>query len=465
MTVTDASTDPFTRYLDAAPLRGRLLLTPILCTLCMVFEGMDSNVISYVGPIMQKELGFSTAVLGLIYATSVASALIGAAGVAPFSDRWGRRPLLIATSFVMVLCTLATPFLDDAWSLVFVRFIVGIAFGAAVPTTFALAADYAPRRHRSLLIMIVTAGVALGFVCAGFLSAAAIPAFGWRALMLGLAVFSALWTLVLYFVLPESPLFVVRRRPDDPTTTRMLAQLGIGLEEARAVQAQVSDGRACAPRPGPSSLIAPAFRRVTLMTLFVVCCIYSVELLISAWLPAMLMAQGLSVSAAATATAVGKLTSIAGSVGVGWFMDRHGLVRVLSGAFFGGALALALLSFAFSTPVLLIPSLMCMCFFVDGCFSGSQALTVTAFPAHMRATASGWITGLARLIGGGSGTIAGGVLLNAGFRSASIAFVMLIAMTLGGTMLIAIGRSRGRAAAGTNAITSTNYPTKLRSTI
>lgn len=455
----DGAENNLARAVDGMRLRGVFLKVPILCTLIMVFEGMDNNIISYVGPLMREELGLSATVLGLIYSATVASALIGAAGVAPLSDRWGRRPLLLATSVVMCLCTLATPLLHTAWSLVLVRFVVGIAFGAAVPSTFALAADYAPKRFRAMLVMIVTAGVALGYVGSGLLSASIIPAFGWRPLMLGLAAFSAVWTVVLYLTLPEAPQFLVTHRPNDAQTAHLLGALGLHPDAVR----EEHDAPHGSPRPhslGIVTLLSPAYRLTTLTTLYVVCSVYAVELMMSYWLPSLLMAQGLSVRSAATIAAVGKIASIAGSIGVGWLMDRRGLIRVLSATFFCAAVAFALLALAFSTPVLLLPAVICMCFFLDGSFSGSQALTVTSYPGELRATASGWITGLARLVGGGFGTFAGGLLISAGVKSTQIALLLLVLMALAGAMLLAIGNQRRRAAS-----LSPNYEAHLRSTI
>ncbi|OCC24426.1 hypothetical protein MB02_07565 [Croceicoccus estronivorus] len=441
-TMSGTTDETICQRIDSLPLRGVLLRVPIFCTLLMVFEGMDNNVISYVGPLIRDEFNLSAPVLGMIYAATVVASLIGAVGVAPLSDRLGRRPVLLLSNLVMVLCTLVTPLIDTAWGLMIVRFVVGLAFGAAVPTTFALAADFAPKKYRALLIMIVTAGVALGYVFSGFTSAAIIPHFGWRVLMFSLAAISALWAVLIYLMLPESPQFLVRNRRNEPQTVTSLGQIGLSLDDLPADAGKVGG---VAQKVSPLLLLSPTYRATTLMTLFVVCSIYAVELLMAYWLPTMLMNQGFAIGSAASIAAIGKIASIIGCIVIGWQMDRRGLVTVLSIAFFCGSLAFGLLAVGFSMPLLILPSVMCMFFFVDGAFSGSQALTVTSYPPHMRATASGWITGISRLVGGGVGTLAGGALIGAGFTMPAIAILLLAVMMVAGGMLVLLGRYRAHA--------------------
>ncbi|UAK25652.1 MFS transporter [Sphingomonas nostoxanthinifaciens] len=417
--------------LNDAPMRGLLIRVPILCALLMVMEGLDSNIISYVGPLIRDEYHLSARMLGAIYSATIFASLAGAAGIAPLSDRYGRRPLLLATSVVLSCCSLAIPFITTAPGLIALRVVVGLAFGAAVPTTFALAADFAPDRRRALIIMLVTSGVALGYVLAGFASAAVVPMFGWRVLMLGTAAASFLWTIILFFALPESPEFLHRTEPNSHRTRRLFETLGTTRPAART--------RASLGANALALLRAP-YLRTSLLVWFSVTAVYGVEFMLGFWLPTLLMGQGYSVRAAGVLTAVGKIASIFGSLIMGWLMDRSGLRPVLACGYALGALGLLGLTVALGSPIFALPVIVATCFFVDGSFSGAQALTVSSFPPDLRATASGWVTGLARVLGGGIGTLAGGALIGAGYGVGTLAAIMLIIMASGAGAIVLLQR-------------------------
>ncbi len=293
--------EAFDLHLDTLPIRGKLLLVPILCMMSMVIEGIDSNVISYVGPLIKQELALTGPALGLIYSATVIAALIGAAGVAPLSDHFGRRPVMLWATLILAVATLVTPSLTTAWELFAIRFVVGIAFGAAVPTTFALTADYSPPRRRAFLIMMVTAGVALGYVAAGYASALIIPHWGWRTLMYLAGCVSFGWGIMLYFLLPESPLFA----KGGARSRQLLESLGfVGHSPAPATGEEEPAAR---PRPYPSALFTPGLRWRTLAIWLVVSCAYAAELLVAFWFPAMLLDMHYSIAQAASITATGKI--------------------------------------------------------------------------------------------------------------------------------------------------------------
>ena len=60
------------------------------------------------------------------------------------------------------------------------RFIGGIAIGAALPNGAALIAELTPLRQRSLAIAIGMMFIAVGGLLASVLGAVILPAFGWR---------------------------------------------------------------------------------------------------------------------------------------------------------------------------------------------------------------------------------------------------------------------------------------------
>jgi MFS family permease len=85
---------------------------------------------------------------------------------------------------------------------------LGLGFGAAVPTTLSLTANYPPQRLNSMLIMTVSSGVAVGVIGAD-LAAAFIISHLRVALPDGDQLrASLLWTPLLFLLLPEFARFL-----------------------------------------------------------------------------------------------------------------------------------------------------------------------------------------------------------------------------------------------------------------
>lgn len=417
-------------YIDEAPVKGPMLLTPILCFMLMLIEGMDTYGVGYVGPSLSKEYGLSPAVLGAIHTGTVIASLIGATVVAPLADRIGRRWLLIATSLLMGSCTMLTPLAANEVILFLVRFAIGIGFGAAVPTAFSLVADYAPARHRSLIIMMTMSGVAFGMVLAGVAAAFVIPHFGWQALLYLCGSLSVLSTILLLFLLPESLQHLVRRAPEAPATLNAIQKVARARGDRIATRLYVDQA---SHDVIPVKAVVSGGRAVmTFLLWFAMSCTYALEFFISYWLPTVLLETGADMFAAGMITAAGKTGSVVGALVIGIFMDRLGQARVLVVTYVLTAVAIVFLGASSFNAMIALGMIVTTFFLLDGSFAGIQATTASAFPAEIRATGTGWISGFARLLGGGSGTFAGGLLVEAKLTPSQLSLGMAVPMLLGG---------------------------------
>lgn len=431
-------------FIDEASLGGTVLRVPALCCLLMLTEGMDTYGVGYVGPFLTKDYALPPSLLGVIYTGTVIASLLGAVGVAPLSDKVGRRPVLVLSSLLMGLCTLLTPFAANGPSLFVVRFLIGLGFGAAVPTAFALTSDYAPARHRALVTMMMSSGVALGMVLAGLLAAAVIPLFGWRSLLYLNGALSLLWTLVLAAWLPESLRFLALRDPGGTAFRKLVDTLA--AERGQAAPFLVEPVRAKEMQP-VRALFSDGRAALTLLLWFAMSATYCAEFFVSYWLPTVLMAGSTQVAGAGLILAIGKVGSILGAIAVGWTMDKSGPARVLSLGFLLTAFAIWLLGESAGIVVIAAPLVVLTCFFLDGSFAGIQAFTAASYPGAMRATGTGWVTGFARLLGGGLGTMSGGWLIEAHWTIDAIAMLLALPMLLGSLAMLLLHRRSRRTAA------------------
>lgn len=166
-------------YRDGLTGIDRRAYIVVIMTLAAVAARM--SLYTFLGIYFTQEVGFSLSLVGLAYlAENVARGVMGPIGGA-FSDRAGRRPVLIAAALgsaaVLPLFLLVrTPFELFAWGIA-----LGIAQAPAWPATSALLLDLAPPEKRQTVLSLnytaVAAGYTLGVVPAGFLLA-----FGFSAL-------------------------------------------------------------------------------------------------------------------------------------------------------------------------------------------------------------------------------------------------------------------------------------------
>lgn len=186
-----------------------------LCGLCLVIDGFDAQAMGYVAPSVIAEWGVKKQALGPVFSASLFGMLLGALGLSVLADRIGRRPVLIGATLFFALAMLATPFATSIPILIALRFVTGLGLGCIMPNAMALVGECSPGAHRVKRMMIVSCGFTLGAALGGFVSAALIPAFGWRAVFfVGGAVPLAL-AAAMAASLPESPqLLVLRGRHD-----------------------------------------------------------------------------------------------------------------------------------------------------------------------------------------------------------------------------------------------------------
>src|SRR6266566_2032305 len=167
--------------------------------------------------------------LGLPVELNLVGYVIGALILAPLSDRFGRREMLLFTLLLTGVGSLYNAFVPDYTNFVIARTITGIGIGADLAIVNAYINEVAPgawRARYTSLIFIMSAlgaffGIWLGLILTtppapfplGLPFAVAGPMFqgnGWR-IMYGIGALLALVGILLRFQLPESPRWLISR--------------------------------------------------------------------------------------------------------------------------------------------------------------------------------------------------------------------------------------------------------------
>jgi DHA1 family tetracycline resistance protein-like MFS transporter len=147
-------------------------------------------------PFYATAYGASPVMIGLLFASFSVSQLIASPILGEWSDRWGRRPILIlslmGTTVSFVMLALAT----SLWMLFAARIIDGL-FGGSITTARAYIADVTTEEDRAKAYGFLGAAFGLGFIMGpalgGFFSRFGYTAPIWVAALISLAATSLAW--------------------------------------------------------------------------------------------------------------------------------------------------------------------------------------------------------------------------------------------------------------------------------
>jgi MFS transporter, AAHS family, 4-hydroxybenzoate transporter len=168
--------------IDRRPLGPMQITIIVLCGLVALLEGFDVLAIGLAAPAMARSLHIAPNQLGAVFSAALLGLMLGAFGLGPMADRFGRKPVLIgatATFGVLTLCTAGAVTLQQ---ILLLRFLAGVGMGGAVPSFVSLVAEHTPRSRRQAVVGLLWTGFPLGRVLVGLLASRAIDAFGWQSL-------------------------------------------------------------------------------------------------------------------------------------------------------------------------------------------------------------------------------------------------------------------------------------------
>lgn len=430
-------------FIDSRPISASQWILVALCCLVVFADGMDVAIMGFVAPSILADWGVSRPEFGLVMSAAPFGLVVGALIAGPSSDRFGRKPVLIASVFIFAVFTLAASFANSVTTLGLLRFLAGAGMGAAMPQTSTLLSEYAPQPRRSLLITIMFTGFNLGSAAIGFVAAYLIPLFGWRAVLVFGGVVPLALVPVLILLLPESARLLALRGAPSKVVSRHLG---------RAVGARftgdehfASETNSQTYRQPVSTLFSNGYS-VTTIGLWVTYFMgLMVIYLLTGWLPTLMKDAGLSISTAANVTALFQVGGTIGAILVGWAMDRSRPARIISLAYVLGGVSIIGLAGTGA----LSPALGAIVFAAGFCMSGAQtglnAFAPGCYPTSARATGVSWMLGIGRF-GSILGSYVGGALLGLGWSFAAILGLLAIPAGLAAVAILSASNRRADAA-------------------
>lgn len=381
--------------IDGARFGTMQITVFVLSLLCMTFEGYDTYAVSYIGPTLSTLWHLSPGTLGAIFTAGTAGSAVGYLAIGPLADRIGRRiPVIVGTAAFGAASILSTS-ASGPGTFITWRIIVGLALGAVLPNIVAIAAEVTPARRRSLVIVVLYSGFAIGSALAGLTAGRLMPAFGWGSVLWVGGAVPIVLSLTMWRGLPESPRFITLRNPHDPRLPGLLGRL-VGSSALPASPLFTLRGEHL--RRQPIRDLFGAGRALSTLMIWVVLSmdVTTIGALVF-WIPTLLNTAGQSAAQGINFSVVLLLGGIIGAFIIGWCMDRFGTYRILIPAHL--CATLFIISFALlvkSSPVVVA---FLIGLTLNGGTSGSQGLLARLYPTALRATGVGWASAVSRLIG------------------------------------------------------------------
>ncbi|MDQ1547909.1 MAG: transporter, family, 4-hydroxybenzoate transporter [Actinomycetota bacterium] len=429
----------FDSLLSGRRIVGLQVFIIVICAIVSMVDGFDTQSIALAAPSIAKDFGVQASSFGPIFGVGLFGGLVGAIVFGMLGDKFGRKPILIASIAIIAIGALITPFTTTATALFLVRFLTGIGLGGALPGVIALTGEYAPLRRRAATVALMFCGFPLGAVVGGLASSVLIPKLGWESVFWVGGIVPVILLPVVTLAVPESVRFLARRS-DSSALAKVLDRLNLDPTLAPDIAPTADEARAPLP-----SLFMRGRAVGTIMLWIILLLSLLMTYFLTNWIPIIATQNGLDTRVAILGAVMLNLGSIIGSLVLGRFVRARPAATIVVGYVVGALAVVAIGQAAHSAPGLLVT-----CFLAGFFGIGAQLCTVglcaTYYSDALRATGVGSAVGVARL-GAILGPVVGGVLI-AGGVSTPLIFVIIGAVSFGAAiamlvMGLAVLRKRG----------------------
>ncbi|MFC4945762.1 MFS transporter [Pseudonocardia sp. GCM10023141] len=452
---SDSSTglDPLRRSLADERMTRFQWVVVAVCVLVNTLDGFDIQVMAFTSNAVTKEFGLSGSQLGLLLSAGFVGMAAGSLLIAPFADRVGRRPIVLACLVIAAVGMTLSAMTQSAEQLGLLRVLTGLGIGGILASNTVIAGEYASRRWHGMTIALTATGYSVGAIVGGILSVTLQSSFGWRSVFLFGGLATAAVLVLAAFLLPESLDHLLTRQPPRALdrVNRLARRMGRApLDALPAKPPRTARGVA----GGLRKLLGPELRRSTLILWVGFFLVLAGFYFVTSWTPRLLVEAGLTPGAGISGGVLINIGGLFGSVALGFFTARFAMRKVVFGYLLTSAVMLAL----FITTVGSLPLALCVAaligLFLIGCVAGLYALVTAVYDADVRATGMGTAVGIGR-IGAIIAPIAAGALLDGGWTPNALYVSIAVAFAVTAVVLLALRTSDPRAvdspaAAGAN---------------
>jgi len=398
------------QVLDNQKITGFNIALLVFSFLVMMTDGYDLGAAAFAGPGLIREWGLKGPELGVLLSSSLAAGLFGPPLFGYIADRIGRRRTVIGGAVVFGFATIACALASSLNELVGARLLTGLALAGTLPIVVALNNEFAPRRVRATMVVLMFSGVTFGGGLPGLIAAKFMAEHGWRILFWIGGIAPLVIAALLLIVLPESVKFLALRpaRRDELVARlkKLDPSLAIGPETRFVIGGEQNRERFSfgALFEGRLAILTPLFWVSNIVCLMVF-------YFMNQWMPTVLTSSGVSVENAAIATALFQFGgTLAGLLSMR-FLDTRGFIPVP--ILYACAIPIVI---GVGVPGLSEPVLIFLVAAAGFCLLGLQfgniATEANIYPTYIRSWGVGSNFAMGR-IGGGLGPFVGGLMFGA----------------------------------------------------
>jgi MFS family permease len=381
------------RKLDSIPFSGYQVLIIAVLALVGFIEGYDLSMTNQLLVLAKAPLHLTETDQRWLASGAALMLCVSGFAFSAIGDHVSRKTVMLIGVVATTFFTLLIPLVQTAEQLIIVRLLTGLGAGGVVTVAFPIAAELMPAQHRRTYSAVYEMALALSFTAVlfiAFLLAGNPYAFRLLALPGGLAV--TVVPVIVYFVLPESPRWHLRRgRPQAAVdiVNRIIRRSGDRVPPLTV--AALGDHREAAHEPLPPywALFAKGQLRWTTVGILSGVCAGTAFNLINTLLPKALVDQGAAVSLGFGVASLVYFASIPGKGFTGFLMEIIGRRWTIAYALAGSLPGLFLMLIAhragqYATVVMIAGGLITG-FTVLSSFTAIRMYLSEQFPTALRA--------------------------------------------------------------------------------
>ncbi|GAA4726923.1 MFS transporter [Brevibacillus fulvus] len=373
----------------------------LLTGLGWMFDAMDVGIVSFIAAALVGEWQLTSEQVGWIGSINSLGMAIGAMLAGLFADRWGRKPVLLASLLIFSLASGLSALATGLAIFLLFRFFIGVGLGAELPIASTLIAEHEANETRGRAVVLLESFWAIGWILSAILAYFVIPAYGWRVALIICAI-PALYTVFLRSSLPETKRQTVKKVSFGEAIGRIWAK--------------------------------PYLRATVVLAILwfsVVFSYYGMFL----WLPTVMVLKGYSLIKSFQYVLIMTIAQLPGYFSAAWLIEKAGRKFVLVSYLVGSAASAWAFGSAESLAGLMISGIL-LSFFNLGAWGAMYAYTPEQYPAVIRATGAGFAASVGR-VGGILGPLFVGYAVASQFSFGRI-FGIFLCITLIGAAVVGL---------------------------
>jgi len=191
--------------------------------------GYDTAVISGCIDFVEAQFSLNPELKGWVVSSVLLGCIVGSAASGTIADRFGRKPVLIVSSFLLLVSAIGSMVAMSVNQLVVFRLVGGLGVGITAMASPMYMSEIAPAYFRGRIVSFYQLAITAGIVCAFYINAVLLKYAGshgtqenggfwywvavaqvWRG-MFGAETIPAVIYTVLLFLIPESPRWLLRQ--------------------------------------------------------------------------------------------------------------------------------------------------------------------------------------------------------------------------------------------------------------